>query len=507
MAGMPKPGDRPEWSKRFGRRRPLVGGLTLALLVGACGERWPDAAEGSIVLRVEVADRDAAMISYRVWDERHELVRDELLLTADFPRFVELFAAEDDPTPSRFRGSVVEIETWTEQLCPRTRVTHRYRLGSSPSRNVVEVPAPVESEPCHALFVAESGSDDDDCTQEEPCRELERALAIAREESERFVIHVEGNATFQPFGMQRRMRMAELPDVIRAWPGRSLPELPTFDTVPGEFCDPDASNPCNNNSICFENRCVSRPPISFCCDMGTSERGPDDLELDGIATRGGKFGIEINGATNVTVRNCQVQDAGGGLPRIPTSGIRVHRSPGTLLEHNLVQRSVDRSGRGIEPAYGILVDGGFAMMTAEITAATLQFNRVEGASQDGAGGGLYVNRPEGTVTLRGNTWCRNRIAAIKLVVGDSDINVEHDLFADNEADVDVDGYEGQLSLSGSTLTSGVRGVPDGAFERTAVAADTVAAPGTRPVMPELVDCLIAPNEGDFGVCRDFPNCP
>ncbi|MEM9074789.1 MAG: hypothetical protein AAGE52_40205, partial [Myxococcota bacterium] len=273
----------------------MIRGAGWCVLVGlwACGSSaWPSADNDTVLVRIEVDDPEATQVSYRVWDERHELVRDELLPASDFPRIVRLFPADDDPTGASYRGGLIEVETWTESLCPRARASFGFRYGVTTTRNTLTLSVPTDDVDCAPLFVEESAIGTS-CTQEAPCGEVRQALDVAEEASRRFVIHVAGG-TYAAWSNNGRFQgsPSRLPNVVRAWPGRSLPTMPTIVSEEGFSCDPDNENACSQNSVCIDSFCADRSPISLCCQFDRT--APAQFEVDGLRTIGGKNGIEVN---------------------------------------------------------------------------------------------------------------------------------------------------------------------------------------------------------------------
>jgi hypothetical protein len=327
------------------------------------------------------------------------------------------------------------------------------------------------------------------------------------------VIHVAGGTTYPALGLRdiAGERVAPAPHVVRAWPGRALPEPPAFRAAEPRTCDPDEANPCNGNSLCIDGRCAYEAAISLCCEFDGS--GPENVEIDGLIGRRGKRVIEINGGRDVTVRHTLVEDGGGAVAPLPESpygaipggGIRVFETPNTLLEHNRVVRTVDLTGRSTVPAVGILVDG---IRAGDADAVTLRYNRVEGSESTG----LLVLSPGGPVVSVGNVWCDNAGPGTTLFAGETSFTAAHELFAGNAAPaLRAEDYTGPVSVTRSTFSG--EGPSLEGLEASAVSASvlqSVEAGGDNLVdpdpAPEVRDCLAGTPLPDVGVCPTFPFC-
>jgi len=453
--------------------------LALALLACGASEPYP------VYVRVEVADPDAAFVSYRVWDEGHLLLRDELLPATDFPRWVELFPDDTDPRDPRFRGALVEVESWSEDLCPRARTSVGLRYGVTGAEQVLTLPAPEGLTQCTSLFV-DTDASGDECSFESPCADVGDALDRIDGVPGRIVIHVAGGE-YPVLRIQGRLRRVDAgrPNVIRAWPGRGTP---VFRTGPGRECE--TQDDCGNNSHCVRGRCADQTPINLCCEA--FDDAPINLEVDGVRTRGGAFGVEINGAHDVTVRHCRIDDAGGPRVTIPGGGMRIFRSPGTTVEHVHVA-GVDNPEDVGEDAVGILVDGYSEDVFADVRLLRNRVERTEGA-------GVFLRFPNSPLTLRGNTWCETGAAALHVGSGVLGVDAQHELFVGNARDVEVEEAT-ELRIARSTLTGEVASEVD---VRESVVAETRGE--NRDTAPDVDGCLVGRAEDGYGVCATFPFC-
>ena len=487
--------------------------IAFAMMVGCGDGDWPAAGEGTLLVRVDVADSAAAWVSYRVWDERHELLRDMLLPSADFPRVLALTPEPGDPTGARFRGALIEVETWSPSLCPRGRASIGLRYGVSTPRSTLTVEAPDEPVDCTPLFVAQGGDDTGGCGLDDPCATTQEAVRRARGAPGRWVIHVAGGATYPALALSdiAQERVAPAPHVVRAWPGRALPEPPAFRAAEPRTCDPDETNPCNGNSLCIDGRCAYEAAISLCCQFDRS--GVVNVEVDGLVARRGKRVIEINGGGDITLRHTLAEDGGGavaplpGSPygAVPSGGIRVFEAPNTLLEHNRVIRSVDLTGRGAVPAVGILVDG---IRARDAGGVTLRYNWVAGSQS----AGLLVLHPNGPVSALGNTWCDNAGTGTTLFAGTAGFRAAHELFAGNGSpDLRAEQYPGPVAVTRSTFTGdgpSLEGLDASAVSSSVLrgveaAGDNVVDPEDGP---EVRDCLAGRPLPGVGACPSFPFC-
>jgi hypothetical protein len=453
----------------------------LALLVGCGGG-------AEIAVEVEVSG-DPAMVSYRVWDERHELVRDVVLPASDFPRVLRLFPDTADATPIEHRWARVEVELWSAAGCPFGRAIGTYRYRDDGRDELLSVSPSSASRDCTVLYVdARSGGD---CSEAEPCRTIQEAIDAGSALSGRVVVLVAGDAEYPQFGVRLGFsdRSAADPNVIRAWPGRSL-VLPHVHATGGHAA------------------------IDTCC---ASQPGFNDpavgLEIDGFEVSGGeRTGVELNGADQVALRNCDVHDNGFEDNPVERGGIRVITSADVVVEHNLVRDN--RHPSGLAPVTGLVVGysyDGEAM-------ASIRDNRVV-ANQDA---GIRVFDLDASVSFTGNTICANGgrgmwIEPNEGTPGAGSIDFAQNAVLDNASrGLEIE-WTGRVRVVANTFASDaagsyeLRGPGRPTLDRNIVSAGTGEFDGENVVDPPFrvgsTDCLLAPPASTAGTCADFPSCP
>ncbi len=483
----------------------------LATLLLSCAD---DAGPHDVTVRVEVSDPDAARVSVRVWDERHELVRDDWRPADALPRALRLFPDDRDPTPVEQRWSRVEVELWTADGCPYARRVATYRYRGEPREEVLTVGATdaVGSRACLAAFVDPARGDDaGECLEGAPCATLERGLERVAEGGERRrVLLLAGGHEYPALDLPRSFgrRTLDDPSVLRAWPGLALPELPQIRARAGR-----------GNAL------------SLCCNFRLQSTGervlldfPEGVEIDGLDVEGGtRTGIELQGTQHVRVRNCYVHDAA----RFPDdevsaeepglAGIRVHRSGDIVIEHNRIENNLDESGE-------FLVSGVFsgyrdAERVEDDAPVVLLDNRIVG---NGAAG-VSVIESDRDVILRGNTVCANRAEGVRVVTrftagpGDGGLTMDHNAVLGNALDgVLVMDWAGPIAVRRTTFSeNGGASVRAESLPADARVEDSVVVTLTGQVTGDndtldaplgAAECLLAPPSGVRGACADFPAC-
>ncbi|MEM6955370.1 MAG: right-handed parallel beta-helix repeat-containing protein [Myxococcota bacterium] len=513
----------------------IVRSLALLALV-SCGTReFPPAAPDTVLVRVDNEDEGAAMVSYRVWDEAHDLVSDVLFDLRERPNALngvfEFTLGDDDDTPAEFRGGLLEVETWDAAFCPRGRLVHAFRYANAPAPERLTLSAPTSTAPCAAFFVAPEGSDETECTQDEPCREIATALERAEMHDERFIIHVAGgSAPQEPSPVYEFVRPKRInrgggpPNVIRAWPGRAAPE-PVVQARPRRACDTSNADSCGPNTRCVDGFCAPGNAFDICCQFDDS--APGDLEIDGFHTIEGRWSVEINGAADITVRHCII-DGGGGRQgesarTLPSGGVRVFLAPRTRLFHNLVRMSREDPPASPVLASGILIDGfdqaANAAELARENAAVLVANRIE----DSQRAGVFIANPNGPVQIDGLSVCGSGGSALEIARGSRDVFVRNLLAVrsdDESLDLGLNGESSPDMRVGADFTGRV------SVERSLLLSEGVAWTGEATVSGSVLNvedagegnataleaavrvdgCLVGDVNESFGVCSAFPFC-
>jgi hypothetical protein len=454
-----------------------------ALLAAGCG--------GAREVRLEVeVDDSAASVSYRVWDERHQLVRDQVLSASEFPRVLRLFPDGGDPTPIEHRWARVEVEIWSASGCPYGRAIGTYRYEEHGRDEVLAVEAsPSQSQDCTVLYVDGSAGGGDECTESAPCRTIGDAIERGNSIADRVIVLVAGGADYPRFGLRESFSNRSLgnPNVVRAWPGRSLP-LPRV----------------SGGQAAIDVCCASQPGLN---DPASG------VEIDGFEVSGGeRTGVELNGADQVRLRNCYVHDNGFEDQNVERGGIRVITAVDVEVEHNLVTEN--RHPGGLAPVTGIVVGYTYDGRTA----ATITENRLV-ANQDA---GLRVYDLDATVRMFGNTMCGNDRRGLWIEpnegsAGAGTIDVaENALFGNGSEGLELE-WSGPVRVVANTFGDDaagsytLHGPGRPTLDRNIVYRGTGEFVGENLVEPPFrlanVDCLLAPPDATAGTCADFPSCP